>query len=178
MHELVRHFERPGWTDEERRNVDVVVRAVAGMNEDDDDVTDLFGEEVTGHFLGAGAEPTVWTSDRAGWVEYRREHRAAFPDWHVDVEQILAADDTVVVQATVSGTLSKAYQGMMPTGESFTVPAFYLFRLEDGKILEQKSLSNTLGMLQQLGLFPDSPGKMAKLVLKQVRRKLPGGKPF
>ena len=44
--------------------------------------------------------------------------------------------------------------GVPPTGKQITVSATLVERFKDGKLVEHKSLFDTLGMMQQLGLVP------------------------
>ena len=45
--------------------------------------------------------------------------------------------------------------GMEPTGESVTFRDVTIFKRRDGRIVEQRGLSDYLTMFQQLGVIPD-----------------------
>lgn len=66
--------------------------------------------------------------------------------------------------------------GFAATGETFETASMHVFRVEDGRIHEQWQLADALGMLQQLDLLPDSPGKVARLVLGRVKGRLVGSR--
>ena len=80
--------------------------------------------------------------------------RAAFPDIHVAVEDVIAAGDKVVVRLTFSGTHSGPLMGMPPTGKFVTITGIAIDRLSGGKVVEHWVNRDDLGMLQQLGAIP------------------------
>lgn len=87
--------------------------------------------------------------------------RAAFPDVHVDVEDLIAEGDRVVARFTFGGTHTGTYHTEMgdlpPTGRKVSVTGIIIFRIVDGKIVENREVLDNFGMLQQLGIIP-SPG--------------------
>lgn len=64
--------------------------------------------------------------------------RAAFPNWQVKVDGLLADADTVVVRSTWSGTQQGEFLSVPPNDQAtFTVPAVEVLRVADGKIVER-----------------------------------------
>jgi steroid delta-isomerase-like uncharacterized protein len=80
--------------------------------------------------------------------------RQALPDWHSDVEQLVAEGDIVVEVFTASGTHRGELIGVPGTGKTLTVRGINMFRIEDGRIVERWGRLDELGLLQQLGLIP------------------------
>jgi steroid delta-isomerase-like uncharacterized protein len=80
--------------------------------------------------------------------------RAAFPDWHSDIEDLIAVGDKVVERFTASGTHQAEIMGVAPTGRTVTLPGINIFRLENGKIVERWGQLDMLGFMQQLGAVP------------------------
>jgi steroid delta-isomerase-like uncharacterized protein len=76
--------------------------------------------------------------------------RAAFPDWHSDLEELIAAGDKVVERFTASGTHRGELMGIAPTGRTVTLPGINIFRLQDGRIVERWGKLDMLGFMQQL----------------------------
>ena len=66
----------------------------------------------------------------------------------------MAAADKVVARWTSFGTHSGEFMGVPATGRFLTTSGITIFRLEDGKIVEEWSESDMLGMLQQVGAIP------------------------
>jgi steroid delta-isomerase-like uncharacterized protein len=83
---------------------------------------------------------------------------AAFPDFHMTIEDMVAEGDKVVVRVTASGTHQGAFMGIAPTGKRFTQQQMHLIRVVDGKVTEHWDVRDDLGMLQQLGVMP-APGR-------------------
>jgi predicted ester cyclase len=88
-----------------------------------------------------------------------------FPDWHMEIQSIVADGDTVVVHSKVSGTHRGVGKlavnggmlvGVQPTGKHFEVSAVHWYKLRDGKLAEGFGVRDDLGMMQQLGLLPSA----------------------
>src|SRR6266545_510169 len=61
---------------------------------------------------------------------------AAFPDLHVAIDDIIAEDDKVVVQLTMSGTHLGPFMGMAPTGRRFACQQIHVARVRDGQVTD------------------------------------------
>ena len=77
--------------------------------------------------------------------------RAAFPDWHLTLEDIIAEEDRVAFRATIRGTHKGAFQNVAPTGKEVTVSALDIVRIENGKFIEHWGGPDLFNLLQQLG---------------------------
>ena len=95
----------------------------------------------------------------AGFKAYVTLLRAAFPDLHLTVEDVVAEGEKVVVRATARGTMRGDYLGMKATGKPATWTEIHIGRLAEGKVVEHWATIDQLGTLQQLGLFatPEPP---------------------
>lgn len=80
--------------------------------------------------------------------------RASFPDFHMDIVELVAEGDTVVGRFRCSGTHLGAWLGHPPTGRRFErIDEVYIFRIDaDGRIARAWGLEDTLARLEQLGL--------------------------
>ena len=83
--------------------------------------------------------------------------RRAFPDWHSDVQQLIAEGDLVAENFIARGTHRSAVMGETPTGREVVLRGVNIFRIADGKIVERWGRLDQLGLLQQLGLAPQPP---------------------
>jgi len=79
---------------------------------------------------------------------------AAFPDFHFEAEDIIAAGDKVVVRGTCSGTFKGNFSGIEPTGKHTTWEAIAIYRIADGKFTEMWEQLDLLGAWQRLGVLP------------------------
>ena len=83
--------------------------------------------------------------------------RAAFPDIHVTIHDVLAEGDKVVVRATASGTHRGELMGIPATGRRIAVDEIHIVRCVDGKVVEHWGIEDSLGMMRQLGLAEPPP---------------------
>ena len=100
-------------------------------------------------------EPVVGTP--ADLKATAREFRAAFPDWHSTVEEMIAEGDRVVERWTGRGTHRGELQGIPPTGKRVAVPGVVFYRIKGGKIVEFRGQFDRMSLMQQLGVVP-GPG--------------------
>jgi predicted ester cyclase len=77
--------------------------------------------------------------------------RAAFPDMHVTIEDLLVEGDRVACRVSVHGTHQGVFQGIAPTGKQVVVAALDLVRIENGKLVEHWGGPDLFSLLQQLG---------------------------
>ncbi len=85
--------------------------------------------------------------------------RAVFPDLQYTIEDVIAADDKVVVRFTRRGTHAGPFMGLAATGRVAQWTGMDIFRLADGKIVEHWTNFDQLGMMQQLGAQLVLPGQ-------------------
>jgi len=78
----------------------------------------------------------------------------SFSNSGFDVHDTIAEGDKVVVRWTMYGTHTGEFMGVPPTHKVITCSGINIWRLRDGKIVEEWSCLNMLSMLQQLGLVP------------------------
>ena len=80
-----------------------------------------------------------------------KDFRAAFPDAHFTVLDCVSEGDKVAVRYRFRGTHLGNFQGMQPTGKQVGYSAILIYRVADGKIIEQWTEIDLLGFLRQLG---------------------------
>lgn len=74
-------------------------------------------------------------------------------DTHVTTEFLIAEGDMVVVRDTNWVKSTGAFQGIPPTGKEAAVTSTDIYRMVDGKIVEQWFEADLTGMRQQLGIL-------------------------
>jgi predicted ester cyclase len=80
--------------------------------------------------------------------------RAAFPDMHVTLEEELAEGDKVITRGYFTGTHEGDFQGIPSTGKQIKVKYIDIWRVENGKLVENWVQMDQLGLMQQLGVLP------------------------
>ncbi len=116
---------------------------------------DGFGELAADGFVEheelPGLEPT-----REGVISLFKGYRAAFPDLHMAVEDVIAEGDRAVARVTTTGTQTGDWMGMPASGRRVEVKLIDIMRFDDsGKISEHWGVMDMLSMLQQLGVVPE-----------------------
>ena len=113
---------------------------------------DRIEEFVTPDFVNHEA----WTGEDPGYKGFRlrlKRLHDAFPDLHMEVEEVIAEGDLVAYRATLTGTHRGELMGMAPTNRSFSVQHMHFLRLRDGRASEHWACRDDLGMLRQLGVI-------------------------
>jgi len=82
------------------------------------------------------------------------EEFSAFPDLHLTIDDMVAEGDKVAARITMTGTHKGEYMGAPPTNKKITIRAIAIERFAGGKIVEEWGMTNTLGLMQQLGVVP------------------------
>jgi predicted ester cyclase len=82
------------------------------------------------------------------------EFRSAFPDWHEDIVELVAEENTVAGRFRCSGTHLGEFLGEAPTGKRMEVEEVFFLRAENGKFADFWALEDSLGRMRQLGLLP------------------------
>jgi steroid delta-isomerase-like uncharacterized protein len=83
--------------------------------------------------------------------------RAAFEHLNVTIEDMVAEGNNVTARFTAHGIHKGSFMGLPATGKPITMTGIEIFRIKDGKIVELWGEANLLGLMQQLGIFPE-PG--------------------
>jgi steroid delta-isomerase-like uncharacterized protein len=84
-------------------------------------------------------------------------YRGAFPDLRFDHDMLFAADEWVAHRWTFTGTHRGEIMGIDATGRQVAVDGLEVNRIADGKIAESWALSDSAGLLEQLGARPSAP---------------------
>jgi steroid delta-isomerase-like uncharacterized protein len=82
----------------------------------------------------------------------------AFPDIQETTEDIIAEGDKVATRGYFTGTHKGEFMNIPATGKQVTVSYIDIWRVENGKLVENWVQMDLLGMLQQLGVIPQ-PGE-------------------
>ena len=93
-------------------------------------------------------------TDRKSIQDFIATTQNSFPDFRIRIEAEIAEGDLVVLRQTMSGTQQGEFMGLPASGKQFSMIGVYIFRIAGGKIAELWGLSNSLGMMQQLGAIP------------------------
>lgn len=94
-------------------------------------------------------EPAVGAD---GFKALYEEYYAAFPDFHHEIVELVAEGDLVAAFLLTRGTHEGEFRGVEPTGTEIEVEDTGLLRIESGRIVDVRPLSDMLGLFEQLGV--------------------------
>ncbi len=111
----------------------------------------LMSDDLVEHEETPGFPPT-----KEGTKRFFAAFRAAFPDLRMDVEDLLASDDKVVARVRITGTHQGEFMGIPSTGKSIDMQTVDIVRFgDDGLAVEHWGVTDTMAMMQQLGVVPE-----------------------
>ncbi|HSL00536.1 MAG TPA: ester cyclase [Rubrobacteraceae bacterium] len=113
---------------------------------------DITGELVASNSINHEAYKPDWQRGVNGYKRTFEWLLAAFPDFRVDIEDIVADGDKVAARVSMSGTHEGEFVGIPATSRRFSVQQIHWFRLAGGKIVERWAVRDDMGMMQQLGV--------------------------
>lgn len=101
---------------------------------------DIVDEIATGEFAQAAKR----------WVS---PFRGAFPDFEMEIVELIAEGDVVVAHFRCSGTHRGEWLGVSATGRRFNgVDEIYIFHVKDGKLASAIGVEDNLTRMRQLGI--------------------------
>jgi predicted ester cyclase len=121
----------------------------------DEEADELLAAQFVDHNPMPGQSPGP-----AGFREWMRAARAAFPDLTATVQDVVANPDRLAARVRYRGTHGGTFLGMAPTGREVDFEAFHFARFRNGRIVEWWGTADLLGALQQIGAVvsaPDNP---------------------
>jgi predicted ester cyclase len=81
--------------------------------------------------------------------------QSAFPDFEMEIVDLIAEGEKVVAQFKCSGTHRGDWLGVPATGRRFeNVDEIYIFGVQDGKLVSALGVEDNLSRLRQLGITP------------------------
>jgi steroid delta-isomerase-like uncharacterized protein len=107
-------------------------------------------DEILGEALDFQGSLGVSVKGRAGFKDYMRTVRRAFPDFYNRVEELIAEGDRVVARLTYTGTHQGELLGIGATGRRVSYAGVAIFRIVEGCIVEGWVLGDIHSLLRQL----------------------------
>lgn len=107
-------------------------------------IDNLIAENFVGHF------PKGAVYGREGLRANVIAHRTSFPDWTEEIADTIADRDRVAVRFRSRGTNLGEFLNNPPTGKRVEISEVAIFRLKDGKVVEQWVYPDILSLQRQL----------------------------
>ena len=99
-----------------------------------------------------GLEGMAWSMDM---------RQAGFSDRRWAIHQVIADDDTVVLDGTFHGRHTGEFMGLAPTGRSLAFRQVHIVRFQDGMAIEHWAVPDELDLARQLAAIPRPPSQPA-----------------
>jgi steroid delta-isomerase-like uncharacterized protein len=118
---------------------------------------DGFGDQLSDDFVEHEEMPGLERS-KDGVKQLFHMYRAAFPDLHMEPQDVLVSGDKAVARVVATGTHHGEFMGMPATGKRVEVQLIDITRFgDDGRAVEHWGVFDALSMMQQLGAIPAGP---------------------
>lgn len=111
-------------------------------------ISDLVSESITVYDPGY----TEVVEGRDAFEAYLQELREAFPDFQVTIDEMLASDDIVMTEWTVTATHEGEFNEIPPTENEMELTGMDKILIANGKVQEHRIYHDLQEMFQQLGL--------------------------
>ena len=92
-----------------------------------------------------------------GYKQLVTAYRTAYSDLQLSVDDLFAEGDKVAVRWSARGTHTGQLGDIPPTGKQMMITGISVLTIAGGKVADQYTNWDTLGMLQQLGVIA-APG--------------------
>ncbi len=84
-------------------------------------------------------------------IQANRTFLVAFPDFHHEINDMIAEADKVAARVTLTGTHNGEFMGISPTGNKIEYNASLTARFSNNKIVELWGMADMMTLMQQLG---------------------------
>ncbi len=132
----------------ETQNKALAQKIIDGLNQRDTNYIELYSPDCKFYFPSASTKPTSREED----LEFSKNNWRLVPDIHWKTEELIAEGNMVAGRFSVTGTPKEEWFGVPHSGKKFEASGIFIFRIENGKIVEHREDADVLGMLQQLGM--------------------------
>lgn len=126
----------------------LVRRAIGSNHGAGGDATAIFAPDFVVHMPG---QPPM---DRTSFEHMLDGFSTAFPGYTFEIEDQVAQGDIVANRVTWRGVHGGDFNGIPATGRSIELHGINMFRVADGRVVEQWAELDFFGLLQQIGAIP------------------------
>jgi predicted ester cyclase len=135
------------WTGPEEANVSVEENKAVVRREQ---------EELWNHTGDLDAAEELFAAGEAEAAKQQAaDFRRGFPDVISTIEDLMAEEDKVVARWRSRATHQGDYMGIAPTGNEVEFTGISFYRIEGGKIAQSWNIEDQLGLMRQIGAFPE-----------------------
>ena len=133
----------------EKDHVQLANQALAALNAHD---IDGYLKLVDESFVGE-SETLGTFHGRAGVRQMLTTMFQAFPDLHIQAEEIIATGNHIISRSILSGTHKGAFAGVPPTNKKVSWHSCNIVEVKDGKAIRNRIYADNVSLLRQLGVL-------------------------
>jgi steroid delta-isomerase-like uncharacterized protein len=134
----------------QEQNKEVVRQCVEAWYRHDTERMEQLVSSSNYSFHSPGMSPINWNATK----QFLTAFWSAFPDLSHKIENIVAEGDKVAVRVINTGTHKGEFLGIPPTNKKVSFVGVGFLTIRDDKIVEQWSVNDTMGLMQQIGAIP------------------------
>jgi steroid delta-isomerase-like uncharacterized protein len=113
-----------------------------------------FGDLVADDFVEHQGGPGFPTT-KEGTLDFFRALLTSFPDFRMQVEDLIVDGDKAVARVRATGTHQDEFMGVPPTGAGVDMELIDIMRFDGaGLVCEHWGVADMLTLMQQLGVVP------------------------
>ena len=144
-------------TKQAEENKDLVRRLIEELGEKRN--LDILDETHASDFeIHSPLAPGGKVTGREAYKATLQEIFDAFSDMTLIIEDIVAEDDMVAYRLSYTATHEGEFMDVPPTGKRVSWEGMAFLRIEDGTVREIRAQTDTIGLMQQLGVT-EVPGE-------------------
>ncbi len=112
-------------------------------------IDELVAPDSISHHLSWGIP-----ANRLGFKQWIAMLRTGFPDLQCTIEDEILEGDKIAAHWTMRGTHKGLFLGNSPTNKPILVQGLIYARIDNNQLIENWTMIDQMGVLQQLGLVP------------------------
>jgi steroid delta-isomerase-like uncharacterized protein len=133
----------------EEQNKEIVKRFFEELNKGNIEImNELYAPEYGWYYSSITPKPM----SREETIAFFRTFLKAFSDTHWTIQELFPLRDRIVAWVIVRGTHEGEFLGIQAIGNKVEFNGFDMFRISNGKIVEEREETDMLGLYQQLGM--------------------------
>jgi steroid delta-isomerase-like uncharacterized protein len=132
----------------EKENIEYAKQQIAALNARD---LDGYVSRIDDSYVGQSETAPGPIRGREGVRQHLETLFTAFPDLRIEIEQIIASGDSLVVRTRATGTHKGSFAGVAPTNKSIVLQGCNVLEIRNGKAIQGRLYADNATLFQQLG---------------------------
>jgi steroid delta-isomerase-like uncharacterized protein len=132
----------------EKENIEYAKQQIAALNARD---LDGYVSRIDDSYVGQSETAPGPIRGREGVRQHLETLFKAFPDLRIEIEQIIASGDSLVVRTSATGTHKGSFAGVAPTNKSIVLQGCNVLEIRNGKAIKGRLYADNATLFQQLG---------------------------